>query len=126
MTTGTRVCRSMPGTKLTTLVVTFLLALGVTAVQAAVPGAITEYNVKTAGEEPFGISGGRDGNLWFAEFMSGGFNSQVAMITTSGVITEFPLPQATSVPNVITVGPRTTDPNSMWFTETSTTVPIAT
>jgi streptogramin lyase len=126
MTTGTRVFRRMMRTKLATLVLVIPLALGATSVQAALPGVITEYNGKTAGENPFGISAGRDGNLWFTEFASGGFNSQVAMITTSGVITEFPLPQATAEPNGITAGPASTDPNSMWFTENSRVGRIAT
>src|SRR5260370_35005945 len=56
------------------------------------------------------MSGGADGNLWFEEY----YQNKIGRITTSGVITEFPIPTA-SVTDGITSGPD----GNLWFTEST-------
>jgi virginiamycin B lyase len=74
--------------------------------------AFSEYTVPTANSEPYGITVGPDGALWFAE--SHGTANKIARITTAGVVTnEFTIPTATSVPQFIVTGPD----NNLWFTE---------
>jgi streptogramin lyase len=71
-------------------------------------GSITEFSLPTANSFPFGITSGPDGNLWFTEGNSFG---NIGRITTSGVITEFPLANAATFG--ITPGPD----GNLWFTE---------
>ncbi len=52
-----------------------------------------------------------DGNLWFTEY----FGNNIGKITPSGVITEFPIPTASSYPYGIASGPD----GNLWFTEYS-------
>jgi virginiamycin B lyase len=52
---------------------------------------------------------GPDGNVWYTENASG----KIGRITTSGQITEFPLPTPNSGPFGITGGPD----GNLWFTE---------
>ena len=47
--------------------------------------------------------------LWFTE----GQTNKIGRITTSGVITEYPLPDPMSIPYAITAGPD----GALWFTE---------
>ena len=49
-----------------------------TAHQAAPAGSITEFPVPTAGSNPWGITAGPDGNLWFTE----GNSNQIGRITS--------------------------------------------
>jgi streptogramin lyase len=55
------------------------------------------------------ITAGPDGNLWFTEVDG----NRIGKITPSGVITEFPLPHADSVPHGIAAGPD----GNLWFAE---------
>jgi virginiamycin B lyase len=59
------------------------------------------------------IAAGPDGNLWVTEY----FGNNVAKVTTSGAITEYPVPTTpgTNGPGMwgITAGPH----RSLWFTE---------
>jgi len=81
-------------------------------------GVITEYALPV-NTNPLGISVGPDGALWFAEaglwtpsgFVGGG--QKIGRITTSGVISEFAIPTATSRPGGITMGPD----GALWFSE---------
>src|SRR5262249_25583102 len=57
---------------------------------------------------PFSITTGPDGNLWLAERLG----DRIARITTSGVVTEFPVPTPGCNPMGITPGPD----GAMWFT----------
>jgi virginiamycin B lyase len=66
-----------------------------------------DFPIPTANSEPFGITAGPDGNLWFAENNS----RQIERITTAGVITEFPAGDA--APAQIASGPD----GSLWFTQ---------
>ncbi len=61
--------------------------------------------------EPFGITAGPDGNLWFTEYRG----SRIARITPAGVVTEFSLPAPNRQPSHITAGPD----GNLWFTEGS-------
>ena len=61
------------------------------------------------GAKPSGIAFGRDGALWFTETDAG----KVGRMTTTGRLTEFPLPSAVSEPGEIVAGPD----GAMWFTE---------
>ena len=58
------------------------------------------------------ITAGPDGNLWFTEIGPAGVGSSIGRITTSGNITEFPLPLANSFPSSITAG----SDGNLWFT----------
>jgi hypothetical protein len=63
----------------------------------------------TAGSDPYGITAGPDGALWFTEQQS----NNIGRITTSGVITEFAILTANSESYFITAGPD----GALWFTE---------
>jgi len=65
--------------------------------------------------ESLAITAGPDGNLWFIEIMQNG-GSFIGRITTSGKITEFPLPSANTLPSSITAG----SDGNLWFTEIGT------
>ena len=58
------------------------------------------------------ITAGPDGNLWFTEIGPVGVGSSIGRITTSGKITEFPLPSANTFPSSITAG----SDGNLWFT----------
>ena len=78
---------------------------------AAQAQVVTEFSAGiTAGSEPWGITAGPDGNLWFTE--QGG--DRIGRITTAGVVTLFSVgitPGAS--PFDITAGPD----GNLWFTE---------
>jgi virginiamycin B lyase len=69
---------------------------------------ITEFGPVTG--SPDRITAGPDGNLWFTEPFP--FDNRIGRITTSGVITEFPVPDR-SEPRDIVAGPD----GNLWFTE---------
>ena len=75
-------------------------------------GVVTEFPVPTAASQPYQITAGLDGNLWFTEFAG----NKIARITTAGVITEFEIPIAAGQPMGITWGPD----GNVWFTENIT------
>ncbi len=91
------------------------------------PPDITEYPTPTANSGPIGITTGPDGALWFTEtgnftfnnnklnFFSGFFGAnQIGRIDpTTHVITEYPVPTASSSPFGIVTGPD----GALWFTE---------
>ena len=58
---------------------------------------------------PFGITAGPDGALWFTEFA----NNTIGRISTTGVISEYPIPTIGAGPYGITAGPD----GALWFTE---------
>jgi streptogramin lyase len=63
------------------------------------------------GIDPYGITTGHDGNVWFTEWLG----NRVGRITPSGAITEFPIPTAQSRPYGITAGRE----GNLWFVEES-------
>jgi uncharacterized repeat protein (TIGR01451 family) len=71
---------------------------------------ITEFAVPTANSNPFAITVGPDGNLWFTENAV----AQIGTINvTSHAITEFATPRQRSAPVGITLGPD----HNLWFLE---------
>jgi virginiamycin B lyase len=82
-------------------------SLGLPALAAA--QAITEFHIPTANSQPFGVTAGPDGNIWFTELAA----NKIGQITPTGVVTEFPVPTAASSPREITTGPD----GNLWFTE---------
>jgi streptogramin lyase len=73
-------------------------------------GAITEFPVAFP---PLSIATGPDGNIWFTTDAVGGVvTGGIGRITTSGVLTWFPLPASVSmIPGEITSGPD----GNLWF-----------
>jgi streptogramin lyase len=78
-------------------------------------GVLVEFPLPTQDATPLGITTGPDGNLWFVENKNG--EEKVGRITTSGVITEFPVTPNGDLDS-ITTG---TDGN-LWFTAPGTEV----
>jgi streptogramin lyase/outer membrane protein assembly factor BamB len=75
-------------------------------VAPAGPSAITEFS---SGKDPEEMVKGPDGNLWFTE----GVANKIARLTTAGVLTEYPVPTASSNPVGIISGPD----GAIWFAE---------
>jgi virginiamycin B lyase len=71
-------------------------------------GAITAFPLPAPTREPLGITAGPDGNLWFGEQSHG----RIGRMTTSGVLTEFPINTTNSVQG-IAAGPD----GNLWFGE---------
>src|ERR1700693_1833325 len=59
---------------------------------------ITEFTVPG---QPYGIVAGPDGALWFTEYSG----NKIGRFTTSGVVTEFPIPTSNAFPWEIAAGP---------------------
>ncbi len=70
---------------------------------------ITEFAIPTPQSQPWGITVGPDGALWFTE----NIGNKIGRISTSGAITEFPLPETRASLGGITAGPD----GALWFTE---------
>jgi len=70
---------------------------------------IVEYDLASDYREPFSITAGPDGALWFTL----GDGNAIGRITTSGAIIVYPLPSPNSNPAGITAGPD----GAMWFVE---------
>jgi virginiamycin B lyase len=93
----------------------YLVALAVAAPVGGVgwPGSaaaqITEFTLPASNSQPYGITAGPDGALWFAERNG----NKIGRITTDGVITEFAIPTSNSGAVNITAGPD----GALWFTE---------
>jgi virginiamycin B lyase len=90
------------------LVVLVLVGAAVGIAQQALAQIITEFPLSTG---PRGIVTGPDGVLWFTE---PGAN-KIGRITTSGVITEFPVGSIGLYYGWITAGPD----GALWFTESA-------
>src|SRR5208283_1415538 len=77
---------------------------------ASVPAqSFNAYQLPASYSQPKGIAAGPDGALWFTEYN----NNKIGRISTSGVITEYPVVSASSCPYSITAGPD----GALWFTE---------
>jgi streptogramin lyase len=83
------------------------------SVGSAIAQTITEFSAGlSADAEPWGITSGPDGNLWFTEQLG----NRIGRITPTGVITEFSTGLSANVlPNQIVLGPD----GNLWFTERS-------
>src|SRR5258708_5096888 len=93
------------------LVLSFL-TLTISPTASAVPtksGKVTEYLIQAINTQPYTITTGSDGNLWFTGYGA----NMIGRITPAGTITGFPLPNDDSEPYGITTGPD----SNLWFTE---------
>ena len=88
-----------------------LCTVVIIAPAAAWAATITEFPIPTAGSQPYGITKGPDGNLWFTERNS----HKIGRITADSpnTITEFPLSGVFNAPQGMTAGPD----GNLWFTE---------
>jgi len=85
-----------------------LILVAPAAIPVGLAQTFTEYKVPTAMSWPSGIAVGSDGALWFTEK----FSLKIGRITTSGVVTEYPLPSTeTGEPAGIAGGPD----GALWF-----------
>jgi streptogramin lyase len=66
--------------------------------------AIIEYDIPTVSSQPYYITAGPDGNLWFAE----GGTGKLGKITPSGAITEEALSNPGAQPVELITGPDIT------------------
>jgi streptogramin lyase len=78
-------------------------------------GTLTTFATLSANAQPYGITTGADGNLYFTEPGVNRVTNKIGRITPSGVVTEFSIPTALSGPVFIAAGPNST----IWFTEGS-------
>jgi streptogramin lyase len=82
-------------------------------------GVVTVFPVPTPNDTSYAITAGPDGAMWFTESplnspaSNGGWFAKIGRITTNGVITEYPLPNAMSIPAAIASGPD----GALWFNE---------
>ncbi|MEA2593346.1 MAG: virginiamycin lyase, partial [Actinomycetota bacterium] len=74
--------------------------------------AVTSYPVPTPNVNPWAITLGSDGNMWFTENVVGG---NIGRVTPTGTITEFSTHNSGATPFGITSGPD----GNLWFTEQS-------
>ena len=73
-------------------------------------GQITSYEL-SEGAFPTDIVSGPDGALWITE----AHGDRIARVTTTGDVTEYPIPTAGAFASDITVG----SDGALWFTESS-------
>jgi virginiamycin B lyase len=77
---------------------------------------LAEYAMPHANSQPWEPTSGPDGAIWFTQAAG----NRIGRLTVDGTLTEFAVPTAGSVPNVIVSGPDP-DPaqsHSLWFAET--------
>jgi virginiamycin B lyase len=76
-------------------------------------GVITEFPT-SGGFYSLGqaICRGPDQRVWFTEYIA----NKIGALTTDGVLTEYPIPSASSYPTAITAGPA----GNLWFIERGT------
>ncbi|MFM9149858.1 MAG: hypothetical protein ACKORA_05160, partial [Solirubrobacterales bacterium] len=98
-----------------TAVITLLALPGVASAAAPI-GEITEYSLPSSSAQPYGITSGADGQVWFTEFAAKNLtaiNPLTATPATPG-FTRIALSSSGSTnPSQVTRGPGT----SIWFTE---------
>ena len=74
---------------------------------------IDEFPIPTTHSNPYDITAGPDGNVWFVE----AYGNKISKITPQGVITEYPIPTHESNPLEIITGPD----DHLWFNGAYTT-----
>jgi streptogramin lyase len=73
-------------------------------------GSIVEFPIPSTNTEPYGITSGTDGNLWFTEYG----DCKIGKVTPTGTFTEFSLGvSVATVPFGITSGPD----GNLWYVE---------
>lgn len=93
---------------LLTLLVIVSSANGARSLAQAQP-AVTEYAIPTDKSQPFGITAGPFGTMWFTE----GNANKIGKIAMNGHITEYPVPTADSNPGSLVTGMG----GAVWFVE---------
>lgn len=76
-------------------------------------GVLTTFAIPSANAQPYGITAGSDGNLYFTEPGVNQTTNKIGRITPAGTITEFAIPTALAGPTFIAAGAAGT----VWFTE---------
>ena len=94
----------------TAVLIVALLGMGLTGI--ALSQVVTEFSTAAA-TNPYGITAGPDGSLWFTESSPSAL--RIARITTAGVVTEFQTPTTGGSPHDIAVG----SDGNLWFTESN-------
>jgi virginiamycin B lyase len=94
------------------LISTLLLVFSFFSIFPAIVSAsptVNSFNIPTSNAEPFNITSGPDGNLWFTELNA----NKIGQLTPLGQFTEFNIPSSNAGANYITSGPD----GNLWFTE---------
>jgi virginiamycin B lyase len=89
-----------------TLIFPILVIVGAGCATRTLAQTLTEFPLPTSNSDPWHITAGPDGALWFTEVGA----NKIGRITTAGAITEFPI---SGKPYDITVGPD----GALWFTD---------
>jgi streptogramin lyase len=87
----------------------YLMAAFVLSLPGILPAQQVAIGFYPVAGGPGGITAGPDGALWFTEING----NKIGRMTTSGVVTTYPVPTAGSYPDGIAVGPD----GALWFTE---------
>ncbi len=77
-------------------------------------GNATELKIPVLFPQPWGVTSGSDGNVWFTT-RNGSVNS-IGKLAPTGQLTLYPIPTPRALANQITTGPD----GALWFTETGT------
>jgi len=92
------------------MVVVIIALIGLIAAPiTASAGVVHEYAIPAAGGQPFAITLGPDGALWFKEAVA----NQIGRLNRKGQFTMFPVPDAGQGNHGIAAGPD----GAVWFTE---------
>jgi virginiamycin B lyase len=75
---------------------------------------VTSFPLPDGANEPYGITAGPDGALWFTEPSSGYEHGAIGRITTAGTVTNIFTNESINSPSGITSGPD----GALWFTDT--------
>ena len=89
-----------------------VLLLSTYALAAAQSVSIREYPL-APDSQPYGITSGPDGSLWFTE--SAAIANKIGKITTAGTVSEYSVPTPAASPVGIVTGPD----GALWFTESA-------
>src|SRR4051812_45327274 len=98
--------------RLTALAVLLVLALPASATAQTLHATFTEYPV-ASGAALRDMTAGPDGALWFTERRG----EAIGRVTTSGTVTEFPVPTSTDDPLPDPQGIAAGPDGALWFTE---------
>jgi virginiamycin B lyase len=103
-----RVRPASPGPGLCVLAIALSVMFGATSAAYAAPQRTRSFSLRTAADEPIGVTTGPDGDAWVTQFQT----SRVLRVSTAGAVTVFALPGSRG-PLDITGGPD----DAVWFTE---------
>lgn len=86
-------------------------SLPLSSSMASASPVISEYTIPTTSAEPYDITAGSDGSMWFTE--SYAFANKIGKVSPNGAFTEYNIPGSQTFPLGITNGPD----NALWFCE---------